>query len=238
MVNPPNRAAARISEGMTRLSLSDGEPRSPADRSPARLERGEDRNEEPEEIGMKKLLSAVLFASVMVGSLAAAAPPALAEEVSCSGSLGAITVDNLRVPQDASCTLNGTRIQGTLKVERNAALNARNINVVGNVQGENHRSVVVTDSTVGGSVQFDQGGFYRVINTDVTGTIAAKQNSGASRLARTDINQDVQVFNHQGGIAIANNAIDGNLQCKENVPAPTGSGNVVQGNKEDQCSGL
>ena len=31
---------------------------------------------------------------------------------------------------------------------------------------------------------------------------------------------------------------NGNLQCKENVPSPTGGGNVVQGNKEDQCRRL
>ena len=30
--------------------------------------------------------------------------------------------------------------------------------------------------------------------------------------------------------------VDGNLQCKENRPAPSGSRNVVQGNKEDQCA--
>lgn len=27
-------------------------------------------------------------------------------------------------------------------------------------------------------------------------------------------------------------------QCKENAPRPGGGGNVVQGNKEDQCAGL
>ena len=29
--------------------------------------------------------------------------------------------------------------------------------------------------------------------------------------------------------------VDGNLQCKGNRPRPTGGGNVVQGDKEDQC---
>jgi hypothetical protein len=37
---------------------------------------------------------------------------------------------------------------------------------------------------------------------------------------------------------VQSNFIDGNLQCKENVPAPTGGANVVQGNKEDQCARL
>jgi hypothetical protein len=48
----------------------------------------------------------------------------------------------------------------------------------------------------------------------------------------------VQVFQNKGGVRLARNRIDGNLQCKENRPAPTGGGNVVQGNKEDQCARL
>jgi hypothetical protein len=39
-----------------------------------------------------------------------------------------------------------------------------------------------------------------------------------------------------GGVSIISNTIDGNLQCKENQPAPTGGGNIVQGNMEDQCA--
>ena len=36
------------------------------------------------------------------------APIAFAEERTCRGTLGAVTVDNLRVPDGATCTLNGT----------------------------------------------------------------------------------------------------------------------------------
>ncbi len=67
---------------------------------------------------------------------------AQAEERVCRGTLGAITVDNLRVPQNATCTLSGTRVKGTVKVERNAVLNAPQVRVIGNVQGENARNVV------------------------------------------------------------------------------------------------
>ena len=53
------------------------------------------------------------------------APVALAEERTCRGTLGAVTVDNLRVPAGATCTLNGTNVKGTVKVERNATLARR-----------------------------------------------------------------------------------------------------------------
>jgi len=61
---------------------------------------------------------------------------------------------------------------------------------------------------------------------------------GAFTFDRNVVGSDVQVFTNRGTIAINGNRIDGNLQCKENTPAPTGSGNVVQGNKEDQCARL
>jgi len=49
---------------------------------------------------------------------------------------------------------------------------------------------------------------------------------------------NVQSFANRGAQTIVNNRINGNLQCKENVPAPTGYGNIVGGNKEDQCRRL
>jgi hypothetical protein len=150
--------------------------------------------------------------------VAATAVPATAEERSCRGSIGAVTVDNLRVPAGATCTLNGTRVKGTVKVERGATLRAANIRVIGNVQAENHKQVDVSGSEVGGSVQVKQG--------------------GGSSLTGTAVSGDVQYFTNRGTITIRSNRIDGNLQCKENQPAPTGGGNVVRGNKEDQCSRL
>ena len=66
-------------------------------------------------------LSACFFFAMAVLALAVFAPMAQAEERVCRGTIGATTVDNLRVPQGATCTLNGTKVEGTVKVERNAS---------------------------------------------------------------------------------------------------------------------
>jgi hypothetical protein len=153
---------------------------------------------------------------LMVPVLAAA--PAHAEERTCRGTIGAVTLDNVRVPQGATCTLDGTRVQGTITVGSRATLRAVQVRVVGNVQAENARHVLVRASSVGGSVQHVQGGSAAVRNNRVTG--------------------DVQMFSNNGAIGINGNRINGNLQCKSNAPAPTGAGNVVDGNKEDQCRRL
>ena len=56
-------------------------------------------------------------------------------------------------------------------------------------------------------------------------------------LANT-VGSDIQSFGNFGGVEASDNRVDGNLQCKENVPVPTGGGNIVQGNSEDQCARL
>jgi hypothetical protein len=188
---------------------------------------------------MPHVRHAAVLAAASFAALVSATAPASAEERVCRGAIGAETVDNLLVPQLASCRLDGTRVKGTIKVERDATLAAARVVVIGNVQGENARSVSVTaGSRVGGSVQVKQGGGATVADSFVDGSVQLEQNTAALRVLRNTVGADVQAFQNTGGVQVSRNRIDGNLQCKENRPAPTGGGNVVQGNKEDQCSRL
>src|SRR5918994_1868333 len=108
----------------------------------------------------------------VAGAMILPAGQASAEERVCRGTIGAVTVDNLRVPQGATCTLNGTYMKGTVKVERGATLKAFGIRVVGNVQAENARTVVVREgSRIGGSVQIVQGGAARILGNRINGDI-------------------------------------------------------------------
>ena len=174
-----------------------------------------------------------------VGLVALVPATASAEERTCRGTIGATTLDNVRVPQNAECVLKGTYVKGTVKVERSATLRAESVRVIGNVQGENARRVnVVKSSRVGGAVQVVQGGAAKVADSRVTGDILYDENAAFLEILRNRVNGDVQAFQNTGGVQISRNAIDGNLQCKENRPRPTGGGNVVQGNKEDQCARL
>ena len=183
------------------------------------------------------IASGVAAASLAVMMLMAATVNA--EERTCRGTIGATTVDNLRVPQGASCTLNGTRVKGTVKVERNATLTAEDVIVIGNVQAENARRVSVLDgSRIGGSIQVVQGGGATVSDSRITGDILYDENSAALRALRNRVGGSIQAFQNTGGVEIRKNIIDGNLQCKANSPRPVGGGNIVGGNKEDQCARL
>jgi hypothetical protein len=161
---------------------------------------------------------AFVLTTFLLAASALTVAPALAEERSCKGSLGAVTVDNLRVPQGATCRLNGTRIKGTLQVQRGATLKAARIRVVGNIQAEGAATVNVALSRIVGSVQVVQG--------------------RSSKFNRNFVNHDVQYFENSGVVSVNRNRIDGNLQCKENRRRPVGGRNRVQGVKEDQCAHL
>ncbi|MGH2748388.1 MAG: hypothetical protein ACRDKB_10740 [Actinomycetota bacterium] len=164
---------------------------------------------------------------------------AMAEETRCRGTIGDKTVDNLKVPAGKRCVLEGTTVKGTIKVGRKATLIARGVRVVGNVQAENARKVVVRrGSRIGGSVQIVQGRAALIRGTKVNADILFDDQRGEVRAKGNNVGGNIQAFQNTGGVVIKNNVVDGNLQCKENQPAPTGGGNKVEGSKEDQCSGL
>jgi len=175
--------------------------------------------------------------ALSVSLLVVAAPGSVfAEERTCRGTLGSITVDNLRVPSGAKCDLRGTRVKGTIKVGTNAVMRAFGVRVVGNVQGENSKKVVVRDgSRVGGSVQVVQSGIVKVLDSRINGDILVDENDGRNNIRRNVVGGNIQAFQNTGGVEIYRNRVDGNLQCKANSPRPVGANNIVQGNKEDQC---
>ncbi len=188
---------------------------------------------------MLKRILAVAFMGLL--ALAVVAPAALAEERVCRGTIGATTVDNLRVPQGASCTLDGTRVQGTVKVENGARLVATGVRVNGNVQSEGFRSVTLRgDSRIGGNVQLENGlsgGSGRILSSRINGDLQFESNEARMLARNSTILANFQVVQNTGGVVLTNNTIAQSLQCKENIPAPTGGGNQA-GDKEDQCSTL
>jgi hypothetical protein len=186
-------------------------------------------------------LSASFFFAMVVLSLAVFAPEAQAEERTCRGAIGSTTVDNLLVPQGASCTLNSTRVEGTVKVERNATLVANTIRVKGNVQSEGFKNITLRqNSVVVGSVQLENGldgGSGRVLNSKVNGDLQFFSNEARMIARGNTLLANFQANQNKGGLVIENNKIAENLQCQSNDPPPTGGGNTA-GDKEGQCRRL
>lgn len=164
--------------------------------------------------------------------------PAFAEEFTCTGTVGAVALDNLFVPDGATCVLQRTRLNGSVVVGTGATLLATSITVNGNLQAEGAASVSVGGSSmIGGSVQIVQGGSALISRARVNGDVLFDSNTGPLEASRNSVGGSLQVFQNSGGVVLLNNRMNGNLQCKENVPAPTGRGNVAP-SKEDQCARL
>ncbi|MFD1718074.1 hypothetical protein [Georgenia deserti] len=180
---------------------------------------------------MSRIPALLATLAVAAGLAVTVSAPAYADDRRCTGTIRTASIDgDIYVPRGATCTLVGTRVDGNVKVYANATLVARGIKVDGNIQADNHKRVRIlprtladgrlSRTTVGGNIQFKQGG------------------GGEVRRTRTD--GDIQLFtNNDGGkFAVYGNRVGGNLQCKSNTPRPVGANNVVQGNKEGQCRGF
>ncbi len=187
---------------------------------------------------MAMVRSSLIVAGMSCAMLMGLAAPASSEERACVGTIGAVQVDNLRVPSGATCRLTGTRVEGNIVVQRFGTLVASGAMVDGNVQGEGARSVSLYNGLIGGSVQLKQGGAVLVLDNFVDGNIQLESNRNTQRIVRNSVGGDIQAFQNIGGVDIRQNKAKGNLQCKANNPAPVGSANVVGGNKEDQCRAL
>lgn len=189
---------------------------------------------------MKKILAisalSLAAASLLAPSVSAQTQP---QNVVCNGTIGAVTVDNLEVLEFSSCVLNGTRVLGSISVKPQARLTADAVNVRGNVEATEAVSVVVRNSAIAGDLSAVQGGVARFLRNTVGGDILVDGQFGAVAVngnrVGTGVAGNVEVYGNFGGTQVFNNRVGGNLQCKENLPIPTGGNNVVVGNKEDQC---
>lgn len=152
-------------------------------------------------------------------------------------SLGAQVYANVEVPAGARCELSGTRLSGNLELGAGAAVDAHDVVAAGNLQGDGSAAVTVSGGRFDGSVQIERGQAATLSGTTVGGSVQLKLNSGLLWLQELRVSGDIQLFDNRGGATLNGNAVDGNLQCKGNLPPPSGSDNRAA-SKEDQCRAL
>ncbi|MDP9316624.1 MAG: hypothetical protein M3R24_38190 [Chloroflexota bacterium] len=186
---------------------------------------------------------------IMVGlSLLVAVPAAHAGDFECRGTIGQVTIaGNLIVPDDATCTLNGTYIQGAIVVKSRSTLHAdgpwgAGIEATGGIQAQSPREIVVAGSRLGNSVSVTSGGAIigdpgvavDLRDTYINGDVQVQSNIGSVSLQHNEIVGGVQASKNTGGVDISNNTIGNGLQCQDNNPAPTGGGNIAK-QMQGQC---
>jgi NDP-sugar pyrophosphorylase family protein len=177
-----------------------------------------------------------------------AVAPASAGTIDCPASIINRTVDNVRV--NGTCVIRNSLVKGSIEVVSGGRLMLIGSTVRGNVQAEGARQVRIgpdpaigRDTRIIGSVQIKSMVASRLLSdvrdADINGSIQLESNKVRFNIRGNQVGADVQVFENRGLVRIADNTIDGNLQCKSNTPQPVdGRGNVVDGNAEDQCAGF
>ena len=161
------------------------------------------------------------------------------DNIICTETLEDIVVDDLIVPQNTTCTLNGTRVEGNITVEEDASLIAYGVSVSGNIQANKASQIEIhPDSYVGGNIQIAESHSLLVASTNIGGNLEADYNTGELIFSGNAIEGNLQIFNNMGGVSIQNNIIQGNIECEENDPQPNYSGNMVYGDRSGQCQNI
>lgn len=178
------------------------------------------------------VLTAAVLALLGAGS-------ASADNEFCSGTLGDIQVDNLVVPEGASCTLSNTIVSGNISVREDGALHAHNVQVDGNIQANGAAQLTLDQgSFVEGNISIRGSGAAEIQSAVIDGNLSLDDNRLFLNISGNTINGNMQANENSGGLSISANTIAGNLQCRRNDPPPTGSENRVEGNLQDQCAQL
>jgi hypothetical protein len=166
----------------------------------------------------------------------------LADDTECRGVLKG-RHDNVIVSEGVTCSLENARLKGSVYVKRGGAITISGTTYInGNViseDGGRYVRILGPSVRVGGNVQMKYNYETSAIQpgTTISGNLQYVENTGSLLVTGVFIGSDLQLFKNSGGATLINNTIRQNMQCKENTPAPEGSGNVA-GDKEDQCQGL
>jgi hypothetical protein len=163
---------------------------------------------------------------------------------------------NVEVKEFASVITRRGSINGDLIAETGAAARLNGGNVNGNVAGFGARLLSVNGTTIAkdvlaeetatvviatgasiGKLEALRSGRVTMSGVRVAGDVKFEENTGAIVADGNSVAGNFEAYLNSGGASFNMNVIRGNMQCKENLPAPTGAGNTAA-IKEDQCAPL
>lgn len=194
---------------------------------------------------MKTPLKLAVATALALAGGVAVAPAAQAGDFECRETLGAVTVvGSIIVPDDATCALNGTQIEGGIVVKSRATLVATGVETTGTISGESPTKVEVRNSTIGNGVSLSKGGgeqnpsgWLVLAGNSVTGDVQFADNRVPVTIDKNEVGGSIQANKNTGGLTVTDNRIVNGLQCQDNDPFPTGGGNIAA-QKQGQCERL
>jgi len=198
----------------------------------------------------------IIAGSVVTAGVAGAAALAMAlpaqahgaRSVTCDGTIGAQTVGDVVVADNAGCVLAGTTVRGTITVGAGAALDLSDVTVFNGVTAASSGRVAAVNSVVVGSVTSTNSGQLQLTNTAVGGDVAVSGETNvtavgvavAGDVTGTAVNRFDVSSSYVLGSVVANEAFSGGNLCGNRVYGDTkvvGSGGAILLGGSASCAG-
>ena len=172
----------------------------------------------------------------MLGLSGAFAPHAFADKFFCDGQIGEVEID-ADVEIATRCEMNGTEVDGNIRLYEGGSLRAVNVEVKGKISGKSADFVDIRNTTIDGNIDLSEmvGDGIRIADNSIDGDIKLDNNRSFLEIERNYVDDNVEVRRNLGGVFIGQNIIDGDLKCDKNDPAPVLDRNSVAGKLEKQC---
>ena len=195
---------------------------------------------------------AALTAGLAVGATLAMALPASAHgtrQVTCDGTIGAVTVGSVVVADGTACVLDGTTVKGGVTVGAGAALDMSDVRVYQGVTATRSGRVTAAGSQVGGAVNATGAGVVRLSDTAVVGSVAVTGEATSFSASRVAVGgsvsgTSVSRFDVSGsyvlGSIVAKESFNGGNLCDNWVYRDArvdGSGGAILVGGSDSCAG-
>jgi hypothetical protein len=156
---------------------------------------------------------ATMVCALVTASLLAGAATAQSAERACTGAIGPETVrGDLVVPEGQVCDLAGTRVLGSVEVERDAELYTEGAGVREDIHAASGAFVQLTASTLGGSMNLMQSLGAIVDGGSVSGNVDARGTDFLDLFAPT-VNGNVKVTGGQAAVFGEGLMVGGSLEA-------------------------
>ncbi len=175
------------------------------------------------------VVATILALALSPGAAVGAEPAPRAPDTPCAGSIGAVTIGGkLVVPSNATCTLSGTRILGSVEVGINATLRATRINVAGDALATQARLVTITSSShIEGYTKLSKGVTATITGSSAFGGVELSENTGRVTLTSVIINNGGVTVSKNAGATVHSNRVNANLYVVENRAGTSVRSNIV-----------
>ncbi len=145
--------------------------------------------------------------------------------VDCTGTLGAVTIANVVVPDGATCTLTGSIVTGSIKVGAGSSLYTSGATIAGNVQAtDGPLTVRLIDTNIGLNVHVEQairkvviGSAGCTVDPTVGNDVILQGNFGAIALCYLSVGNDVILQGNAKSIGVFHNEVGNNIIAQNNT---------------------